>query len=510
MLAGVGAVDACLFVVAATEGWKPQSEEHLRILELLGIGHGVVALTKVDVVDADWLELAALDVADHVAGTFLEPAPVVPVSSVTGAGLDDLRRALDELVASTPVAADRGRPRLWVDRVFAAKGSGTVVTGTLTGGALAVGDQVVVGPDARPARIRAIQSLNEGAERIGPGHRVALNLVGVERTEVARGDAVVEPGRWWSTVRCDASLTTLGDLDHEVSRRGAYAAYLGSGEHPVSVRVLGGAAIAPGSHGYVRLHLDQPVPLLPGDRYILREFGRSETVGGGEILDVAPIRPASKVRPAEWSGDVTDRVVAERGWITADELEVVTGERRPPTIGRWVVAPGAVEAMVGALAARIAEAGPLGLDLAALHEREREVLGRVPDVHVADGRARPIAARDPLVDHPYRQALEVAGPNPPPPDGVDRAELRELVRRNLVVERDGIYFAPSAVDAVAATAAGLLARQPDGFTVAELRDALGITRKHALPLVNELDARGITRRRGDVRIAGPRLPAPPA
>ncbi len=379
---------------------------------------------------------------------------MVPVSSVTGAGLDDLRRALDELVASTPAAGDRGRPRLWVDRVFAAKGSGTVVTGTLTGGALAVGDQVVVGPDARPARIRAIQSLNEGAERIGPGHRVALNLVGVERTEVARGDAVVQPGRWRPTVRCDASLTTLADLDHDVSRRGAYAAYVGSGEHPVTVRVLGGSAIAPGSHGHVRLHLDQPVPLLPGDRYILREFGRSETVGGGEILDVAPVRPASKVRPAEWSGDVTDRVVAERGWITADELEAVTGERRPAAVGPWVVAPGAVEAMVEALSARIAAAGPLGLDVAALDEREREVLGRVPDVHVADGRARPVAARDPLIDHPFRLALEAAGPNPPPPDGVDRAELRELVRRNLVVERDGIYFAPSAVDTVAADRRG--------------------------------------------------------
>jgi selenocysteine-specific elongation factor len=510
MLAGVGAVDACLFVVAATEGWKPQSEEHLRILELLGIGHGVVALTKSDVVDAEWLELATLDVADHVTSTFLEAAPMVPVSSVTGAGLDDLRRALDELIASTPAARDHGRPRLWVDRVFAAKGSGTVVTGTLIGGALAVGDQVVVGPDARPARIRAIQSLNEGADRIGPGHRVALNLVGVERTEVARGDAVVQPGRWRPTVRCDASLTTLADLDHEVTRRGAYAAYVGSGEHPVTVRVLGGSTIAPGSHGYVRLHLDHPIPLLPGDRYILREFGRSETVGGGEILDVAPVRPASKVRPAEWSGDVTDRVVAERGWITADELEAVTGERRLAAVGPWVVAPGAVEAMVEALSARIAAAGPLGLDVAALDEREREVLGRVPDVHVADGRARPVAARDPLIDHPFRLALEAAGPNPPPPDGVDRAELRELVRRGLVVERDGIYFAPSAVDTVAATAAGLLAQQPDGFTVAELRDALGITRKHALPLASELDARGITRRRGDVRIAGPRLPAPPA
>ena len=510
MLAGVGAVDACLFVVAATEGWKPQSEEHLRILELLGIGHGVVALTKADVVDAEWLELAALDVADHVAGTFLEAAPMVPVSSVTGAGLDDLRRALDELVASTPAAGDRGRPRLWVDRVFAAKGSGTVVTGTLTGGALAVGDQVVVGPDARPARIRAIQSLNEGAERIGPGHRVALNLVGVERTEVARGDAVVEPGRWRPTVRCDASLTTLADLDHDVSRRGAYAAYLGSGEHPVTVRVLGGSAIAPGSHGYVRLHLDQPVPLLPGDRYILREFGRSETVGGGEILDVRA-GPAGVEGAA--GGVVGRRHRPRRGRAGLDHRRRAGGgDRRAPTRDRRAVGGRARRG-------RGDGRGPLGTDRGRGPARARRRRTR----RAGAGGARPRARRPrrrrqgpprrrsrPLIDHPFRLALEAAGPNPPPPDGVDRAELRELVRRSLVVERDGIYFAPSAVDTVAATAAGLLARQPDGFTVAELRDALGITRKHALPLANELDARGITRRRGDLRIAGPRLPAPPA
>ena len=167
MLAGVGAVDACLFVVAATEGWKPQSEEHLRILELLGIARGVVALTKVDLVDDEELEIAHLDLTDHVAGTFLQDAPVVEVAAPAGRGLDELRDALDPLLATTPDATDRGRPRLWVDRVFAAKGAGTVVTGTLTGGALAVGDHVVVGPAARPARVRAIQSLGRspGADR---------------------------------------------------------------------------------------------------------------------------------------------------------------------------------------------------------------------------------------------------------------------------------------------------------------------------------------------------------
>ena len=508
MLAGVGAVDACMFVVAATEGWKPQSEEHLRILELLGIGHGVVALSKVDAVDDDLRELAHLDVTEHVAGTFLAGAPIVGVSAVTGEGLDELRRALDDLVRRTPAAADRQRPRLWIDRVFAAKGSGTVVTGTLTGGPLAAGARVTVGAVARPARIRAIQSLNKGHDAIGPGHRVALNLVGVDHADLARGDAVVEPGRWTFTTRVDASLAVLDALDHRVSRRGAYLAYIGSGEHPVRVRVLGGSAIAPGEQGYVRLHLDEPVPLLPGDRFILRESGRQETVGGGAVLDVAPVRPASKIGPERWESGPVERVVADRRWIRVDELEALTGERRPPTLGSWVVAPGEVEAMVEVLAARVEGAGPLGLDVVSLDEREREALTLVPAVEVVAGRARPVTAADPLADHPFVRELEAGGASPPAPEGLDRTELRELVRRGVVVERDGVYFAPSAVDAAARTAAALLARSPEGFTVAELRDELGITRKHALPLVNELDARGVTRRRGDLRIGGPRLPAP--
>lgn len=503
MLAGVGAVDACVFVVAATEGWKPQSEEHLRILELLGVRRGIVALTKVDVVDDEHAEIAALDVADHVAGTFLDGAPVVPVAAPAGLGLDALRAALDDLVAATPTAADRGRPRLWVDRVFTARGAGTVVTGTLTGGSLAVGDQVVVGPRARPARIRGIQSLGRAQERIGPGHRVALNLNGVEHTDVVRGDAVVAPGRWRPTTRIDASLTVLGALDHDVSRRGAHVAYLGSGEHPVRLRVLGAEALVPGTTGLVRLHLPVPLPLLPGDRFVLRESGRSETVGGGEVLDVVPVLPASRARPDR---DVA-RVVAERGWVDADELEALTGVRVAPTVGRWVVAPGAAEALTATVAAKVADAGDLGLDVATLGERERAVLASLPDLDVAGGRVRARAHADPLADHPVLAALEAGGCSPPAPEGVDRATLRELVRRGVVVELDGLLFAPSAVDRAARAAAALLARSPDGFTMSELRDELGVTRKHALPLANELDARGITRRRGDLRIAGPRLPA---
>ncbi|MDP2289742.1 MAG: selenocysteine-specific translation elongation factor [Actinomycetota bacterium] len=500
MLAGVGGVDACAFVVAATEGWKPQSEEHLRILQLLGLEHGLVVLTKADLVDDEWLQLQEMDVRDRLAGTFLADAPIVPVSATTGAGLDGLRAALSALVAATPAARDMGRPRLWIDRVFAAKGSGTVVTGTLTGGSLRVDDQLHAG--AHPVRVRGIQSHGERHETVLPGNRVALNLAGVDHTELQRGDAVVQPSQWRPTQRFDASLTVLPSLAHVVSRRGAYFAYIGSGEFPVRLRVLGTESLQPGADGLVRLHLAQPLPLLPGDRYVLRESGRDETVGGGEVLDVAPVRPASKAAPDR---DV-DRVIAERGWVRADELEAITGERRAPSLGQWVVAPAALSAAEHSVRARLAAAGEFGLDLASLDEQERAVAGTLGDTVVEAGRLRAAEVRDSLADHPFVEALLAAGVAPPDPTGVDRAQLRELVRRKLVVERDGICFHPAAIDQAALVAAQLLRAEPQGFTMSQFREALGNTRKHAVPLGTELDARGITRRRGDARIAGPKLP----
>ena len=506
MLAGVGSVDACLFVVAATEGWKPQSEEHLRILELLGITAGLVALTKVGIVDDDHRELARMDVADHVTGTFLEDAEVVEVDALTGLGLDELRRALDGLLAATPVATDAARPRLWVDRSFAARGSGTVVTGTLTGGQLAVDDELALVPGVRRVRVRALQSHQESLRRVGPGRRVAVNLVGVGHDDVERGHALVRPEQWHLTRRVDASLVVLASLDHEVSRRGAYVAYLGSGEHPVRLRVLGGSALEPGDSGFVRLHLADTLPLVPGDRFVLRETGRSETVGGGEVLDVDPVVPASRARPDR----SVERVVAERGWVDAEVLERLTGVARPADLGPWVVDPSALAAMRSAVDASVDAAGPLGLDVAALDPRQRAVLATLGDVEVDAGRARRRTAVDPLTDHPYVAALEAACFAPPPPDGVDRQELRELVRRGLVLESEGSHFAPAAVDTAGAVVARLLVDHPEGVTVAQIRDALGTSRKFLLPLLTLLDGRGITRRRGDLRVGGPRLPAPGA
>ncbi len=519
MLAGVGGVDACLFVVAATEGWKPQSEEHLRILQLLGIKTGIVALTKVGLVDEEWEELARLDVADHVAGTFLEDAPIIGVDAPTGRGIDALKAALDVLVTNTPTAQDRGRPRLWVDRVFAAKGAGTIVTGTLTGGSLALDDHVdilrthSVTAGLASVRVRGLQSHGKSVKSVGPGNRVAINLSGLAHEEVARGDSVVHHLRWHQCSRFDASLTVLDALDHPVSRRGAYVAYIGSGEHPVKVRILGTTALEPGSTGPVRIHLPVKLPLLPGDRFILRDNGREETVGGGIILDVEPRKPASKASP----DNDPHRVVRERTILALDEYERLTGVvwDGPVIANKWAITEDELAARKTMLRSAVVAAGPRGLDIASLTETDRAVL----DALVEDGaevgedsiqldgvHAVLRSAPDPLANHAFVRALEDAMFAPPDATGVDRAELRELIRKARVVESDGVYFSPLAIDRATDIVRDLLvATTNEGVTVAEVRDALGASRKHVLPLLAYLDATGRTRRRGDYRIAGPRM-----
>lgn len=502
MLSGVGAVDGCLFVVAATEGWKPQSEEHLRILNLLGLTRGIVALTKIDQVDDDLFELAKMDVEEHVAGTFLETAPIIGVSAPEALGIDELRSALDDLVATVDRSGSRGGPRLWIDRSFAPAGAGTVVTGTLTGGSISVGDELDVVPAATAVRVRGLQSHHKGLETVGPGNRVAVNVTGIGHGEIGRGDVLVSQDSWHHTSMLDAELTVLPSLDHAVTRRGAYAAYIGSGEFPSRLRVLQGDRIEPGEVGLVRVYLDRPAPLLPGDRFILRESGRDETIGGGEILDVDPILPATKASPDR----SVDRLVAERGWVTTEHLTRLTGLAATPTVGQWVVDPEALETTKASVLLAIEGAGALGLDVATLDDRQRAVIELLDEVTVAGGKASIGDGDDPLADHPWVAALTAAPFAPPDTTGIDRGEVRELVRRGTVIEQDGVFFSAEAVGQAIALLKDALAAQPDGLTVAEIRDLLSTTRKFALPLLAHLDGSGVTRRRDDVRIAGPRMP----
>ncbi|HEY3241517.1 MAG TPA: selenocysteine-specific translation elongation factor, partial [Acidimicrobiia bacterium] len=292
MLAGVGAVEAAVLVVAANEGWMPQSEEHLAILDLLGVRHGVVVLSKADVVDDDTLELARLEVAERLERSTFAPFAVVACDSRTGRGLEDLRGSLDAMLAGAPLAVDRGRPRLWVDRVFAAKGAGTVVTGTLAGGSLALDMELIALPGRRRVRIRRIERSHRDLTTAEPGSRVALNLAGVDHTELARGHALVVPDQWAAAAVVDVAVAALPGATRSSPdrpggappflRRGRYKAYLGSGEHDAVLRPLDEAG------RFARLRFAAALPLSPGDRLVLRDPGRGETIGGAEVLDVAP------------------------------------------------------------------------------------------------------------------------------------------------------------------------------------------------------------------------------
>ncbi len=291
MVAGAAGIDLVLLVVAADEGVMPQTREHAAICDLLGIRHGVVALTKIDLVSADVVGLAREEVGELLQGTGLEGARCVPVSARAGEGLDELRAALAEAAAAADPRTPRaGPPRLFVDRAFTARGFGCVVTGTLTGGAFQVGDRVVLQPSQQPARVRGLQSHGQQTRRRGPGVRCAVNLQGIELREVRRGELLTHPGALRCTATLDARLHWLASAPPLEEPR-SVELLLGAAVRRARAAPIG-AALAPGARGFARLHIEaEPLPALPGDRFVLRGFARTElgaTLGGGCVLDVAP------------------------------------------------------------------------------------------------------------------------------------------------------------------------------------------------------------------------------
>jgi selenocysteine-specific elongation factor len=289
MLSGVGGIDAVLFVVAADEGVMPQTREHLAILNLLQIQGGVVALTKVDLIeDQDWLDLVEDDLSQLLAGTILASAPIIRVSARTKEGLPALLEALVECLKDRPARPDLGRPRLPIDRVFSIAGFGTVVTGTLSDGQLRVGDEVEILPKRLRSRIRGLQTHKRKEEVAIPGGRTAVNISGVNLEEIQRGDVVAHVGDYHPTQRIDVRFQLLADASRAMGHNVEVKLFLGAAEIPARVRLLGKDVLKPGEEGWLQLELKQPVATIRGDRYILRRPSPGETLGGGVVVEPHP------------------------------------------------------------------------------------------------------------------------------------------------------------------------------------------------------------------------------
>ncbi|HWR65922.1 MAG TPA: selenocysteine-specific translation elongation factor [Bellilinea sp.] len=289
MLAGVGGIDAALFVVAADEGVMPQTREHLAILDLLQIERGIVVLTKIDLApDSDWLDLVETDVRDVLRGTVFADAPVVRVSARTGEGLDLLKNTLAALLEDTPSRADLGRPRLPVDRVFTMAGFGTVVTGTLVDGSFHVGDEIEILPSGQHGRIRGLQTHRQKENQASPGSRTAVNISGLDVNQIQRGAVLTIPHTYHASQRLDVQLRLLADATSPLKHGAEVKIFIGAAEVVARARVLGSEQILPGEQGYLQLELRSPVVAVRDDRYILRRPSPGETLGGGVVLDADP------------------------------------------------------------------------------------------------------------------------------------------------------------------------------------------------------------------------------
>jgi selenocysteine-specific elongation factor len=334
MLAGVGSIDATLFVIAADESVMPQTREHLAILDLLEIDTGVIAITKVDLVESEeWLDLVMEDIVETLEGTVLEDAPLVLTSARTGQGLDELLNALQRGLAEIRPQVDSGRPRLSVDRVFTISGFGTVVTGTLLDGSLDVGQEVEIQPRDLTARVRGLQTHKEEIERAVPGSRVAINLSGVSKDQLRRGDVVTSPGWLHATTLVDVQLRYLPDIlwadlgqfaQRPLRHNTALKFFTGAAEVMARARLLGEEALLPGQTGWMQLELQEPVAMVKGDRYIVRLPSPPTTVGGGIVVDPHPGRKHRRFR-----SEVVDRLetLAEG---SPSEILLQTLERRSP------------------------------------------------------------------------------------------------------------------------------------------------------------------------------------
>jgi selenocysteine-specific elongation factor len=559
MLAGVGGIDAVLFVVAADEGVMPQTREHLAILDLLQIEGGVIALTKIDLTpDAEWLEMVQVDVRQAVRGTVLADAPIVPVSARSGAGLDALIRAIDACLAQRPPRPDLGRPRLPVDRVFTITGFGTVVTGTLVDGQLKLGEEVELLPSGLRGRVRGLQTHKRKEQTAVPGSRTAVNISGVNIEDVRRGEVLAHVGKYRPSARLDVRFRLLADAAGPLRHSSEVKFFIGAAEVLARVRLLGVEELKPGEEGWLQLELREPVVAVRGDRYILRRPSPSETLGGGSVMDPQPdkrhrrfdaallerLEALQRGSPAELleqafqaAGPTAIRDAVSRARLNMEQATAAladllrnetlvlleTGEARPEADLLAVTAP-----VWTALSSKTI------LELEAYHSAYPLRRGMAREELKSRLRLQPRLFNAAVRRWAADQALEENGPLVARRGHAIRFSFQQQAAVNRLLARfaaapyatpavkecqgevgEDVYQALLDLDQLVQVAPDVVFRREDydglvnlvrqhfqnepTLTVSQLRDRLNTSRKYILGLLEHLDAEGITVRDGDFR-----------
>jgi len=560
MLAGAGGIDVVLLVVAGDESIKPQTREHFDICRLLGIPRGLVAITKSDLVDAEMLGLVRLEIEEFVRGSFLEGAPIVPVSARTGAGLDELKAALLRVAHDVPEKDLTRHFRLPIDRSFATKGFGTVVTGTLISGAVKIDDEVDLYPQRRRVRVRGLHSGGKPIERAVAGQRTAVNLSGIDHAEIQRGMVLGAPGVFNPTRKVDARITLLPSARPLKNRARAHF-HQGSGEAIAEIVLLEGAELAPGGSALAQLRLDSEMLVLPGDRFILRQFSPVVTIGGGVVIDSAARRhkrddPGARefletlehgdreeflaaLAEASPRGLTLEDVRGRTGWVEAEIRETagkLAGQKRLRILGEQpltLAATETVEKCATALREAVEQfhsANPLlpGIPKQELRGRAGNPRPEVFEAALEDlVKAKAVAVTGGLVQRAGReialsteeaaakklieQAFEGAGLSVPSVSAVleklpvesKRAQkiLQILLREGVLIKvADDFVFHRTAVAKLRELLAKYQKDQGSRLTMIAFKELAGITRKYAIPLLEYLDRERVTRRVGDERV----------
>jgi len=560
MLAGVGGIDLVLLVIAVDECIKPQTREHFDICRLLGIPRGIVALTKSDLVDPDLLGLAKLEIEEFVRGTFMESSPIIPVSAKTGAGLDVLKLALARAALDVPARDATRHFRLPIDRSFAMKGFGTVVTGTLVSGAVKVEDEVELYPPRVRARVRGLHSGGKSVARAVAGQRTAVNLAGIEREEIERGMVLAPPGIFEPARRLDALVTLLGSARPLRSHARVHF-HQGTAEAIAEIILLDGKELAPGASAFAQLKLENPVLLLPADRFILRQFSPVETIGGGVVLDARAARHRrndpgivqfletlergnhEEILAALVAGSLhvlsLAQIVARTGWT---ESEVRQAAAKPMDAKRlrvvsaqpWTIASAKTVADCAALLRKIIEdfhrANPLlpGIPKQELRGRAGKISAEIFLTALDDlAKANVVAVTGDLVQRAGREIalsdeearakeliekeFERSGLTVPSfvavleklPVESGRAQkiLQILLREKVLIKvAEDLVFHRAAVARLRETLARYRKERGERLPIPAFKELTGITRKYAIPLLEYLDREHVTRRVGDERV----------